>query len=518
MTIVAATAGRGAAPAWPASLVVAAALALGLFATWPTATQLLKFWSETVDYEHGIGIAAVSLGWLVLRRREFDAHTVKPRPLAAAALLVALLLWLVGLRGISQLSCQMLLPPVLWLAVWAAAGDAAARRAAGPLAFLYFAVPFWDYLLPALRSMTVTASEFGLGVLGVPAKVVGDSVTIPEGTFDIVEGCSGKRYFLVSLAFAGLLGTRSRLPLRRHLVLFAAAAAAALLANWIRVIVIIYAGHVTQMQHYWVSVEHLTMGTVIFGILLLIVLLLARALAPAASAGAPAVSERPLPAMPLPRSTWLAPALLAAMGVVVLVAPSMPKAGPARLTAVPLLTGRFNGPLPPDAAWRPSFPGAVDEVRVAYRADARKVEVYVNLFTDEAPGRKLVYYENSILTPSEWRLQDGPRWWAPLAGVSGAQPLALTAGAGSARRWAVAYGYVVGGRLTANALLAQLLLGALSFGGPVGAGVVGVAVECAGDCTAADRLAAGFWEEEGAQFARLIPRRPPRATNSGQTS
>jgi len=354
----------------------------------------------------------------------------------------------------------------------------------------------------------------------VPARVVGDSVTIPEGTFDIVEGCSGKRYFLVSLAFAGLLGARSRLPLRRHLLLFAAAAGAALLANWIRVIVIIYAGHLTRMQHYWVSVEHLTMGMVIFGILLLVVLLLARLLSPPADADAAAgaAPAAPAPAQPLPPGTWLAPAMLAATGMVVLLAPDMPRAGPARLAAVPVLAGPFNGPLPPDGRWHPSFPGAVDEIRVAYGAGTHRIEVYVNLFTDEAPGRKLVYYENSILTPHEWQVAEAPPWWAPLAGASGARPLVLTARAGSSARWAVAYGYVVGGQLTANALLAQLLLGALSFGGPVGAGVVGVAVDCAGDCEAAGRLAAGFWEAQGAPLARLIPRRPPRATESGQTS
>jgi transmembrane exosortase EpsH len=40
--------------------------------------------------------------------------------------------------------------------------------------------------------------------MGVPTQVEGHHVTIPSGHFSIVEGCSGKRYLMISLAFATL--------------------------------------------------------------------------------------------------------------------------------------------------------------------------------------------------------------------------------------------------------------------------------------------------------------------------
>jgi EpsI family protein len=512
-------AARVASPALRASAVVYATVALGVFAMWPSAASLARYWAQILDYEHGFVVAAVAAIWLVARRGRFDAEPIEPRWRASVALLAALVLWLVAYRGISHLTYQLLFPAILWLAVLAAAGRRAAQVAAAPLGYLYFAVPIWDYLVPLLQRMTVAASEFGLRLLGVSAKVVGDRVTIPEGTFEILEGCSGKRYFIVTLAFAGLVGVINRLSLRRQLLLFASSAAAALVANWIRVIVVIYAGHLTRMQHYWVSVEHLTLGDVIFAILLVVVLVLARSLARREPAAGPPPGVAPAPVAPVHRGgVWLPMAMLGALGIVGVGWPAAPRGGAAHLAAVPVLAGNWNGPLPARGEWQPRYAGSADEIRVAYSSAGVPVQLYVNLYTNQTPESKLVSYENSILTPHEWAPVGGPRWWEPVAGAFGGVPLTLTARSKSGERWVVAYAYVVGGRMTSNALLAQLYYGALSLAGPVGGGVVALAASCGADCDSAVKATASFWGEQSASFASLIPRQPPRLAQPGTES
>jgi EpsI family protein len=506
-------------PALRASTIAYATIALGLFAMWPSAVSLARYWAQILDYEHGFVVAAVSAAWLLSRRSRIDAETIKPRPLISIGLLAALFLWLVAYRGISHIAYQLLFPAILWLAVLAAAGNRVAKHVAAPLGYLYFAVPVWDYLLPALQKMTVAASEFGLGLLGVSAKVLGDRVTIPEGTFEILEGCSGKRYFIVTLAFASLVGVVNRLSPRRHLLLFAGSAAAALVANWIRVIVVIYAGHVTRMQHYWVSVEHLTLGDVIFAVLLVLVLLLARSLAGPAPAAGPA---RPVAAAPIAAvhraGVWLPMAMLGALGVVGVLWPTGPRAGAAHLAGVPVLAGNWNGPLPPRGGWQPRYVGSADEIRVAYSGSGLPVQVYVNLYTNQTAEGKLVYYKNSVITPDEWSQVDGPGWWQPIAGAFGGAPLTLSARSRSGERWVVAYAYVVAGHMTSNTLLAQLYYGALSLAGPVGGGVVALAASCETDCDSAVKATASFWGEQSASFASLIPPQLPRLKQSGPVS
>jgi len=507
---------RIATPALPTSAIVYTTIAVGLVAMWPSAISLARYWEQIPDYEHGFIIAAISLAWLLLRRHQIDAQAVEPRPLIAVGLLAALMVWLIAYRGISHLAYQLLLPAILWLAVLAAAGDRVAKQVAAPLAYLVFAVPVWDYLLPALQQMTVAASELGLGLIGVPVTVVGDLVTIPEGTFEIVDGCSGKRYFIVTLAFASLVGVMNHLSARRQLVLFLGSAAAALIANWIRVIIVIYAGHVTHMQHYWITVEHFAMGNVIFGVLLVVLLVLTRWLArtePTHTAQTVTAADARAAASH-PASVWLPLAMLVALGWVSFLWPSAPRAGAARLAAVPVLADRWSGPLPARGQWQPHYAGSVDEVRVAYHNVDRPIEVYVNLYTDQTPERKLVYHENSILTPHEWQQVDAPRWWESVAGTFGGAPLTLTAQSKKGERWIVMYAYVVAGRMTTNAFFAQLYYGLMSLAGPVASGVIALAANCETDCVAAREVTASFWDEESKNLASLIPRQVPRALES----
>ena len=71
-------------------------------------------------------------------------------------------------------------------------------------AYLVFLLPMWGALTTALQSLSVTSVEFIMGYTGIPTFVEAPYVSIPAGTFEIANGCSGLRYLIVSLAISTL--------------------------------------------------------------------------------------------------------------------------------------------------------------------------------------------------------------------------------------------------------------------------------------------------------------------------
>lgn len=505
---------RPAVSSLPATVIVPVTIAGTLLALWPGVLSLLQQWTMPYDYNHGLIIAAISAAWLWNRRGEIASQSLRSDPAAAFALLPMLLLWFAAYRGIVHVLYQALLPAIVWAAILAAAGMRIARITAGPIAFLYFAVPIWDYTVrPVLQIVSVAVTETWLGWIGIPVRIVGETVTIPEGTFDVHDSCSGAQYFVVALAFATLLSRIHHLRARATGTLLAISAVIAIVANWIRIGIVVYAGHVTHMQHYFVRVEHKSLGYAIFAVLLGLLMWVASRLADANSdTDAPEASHTPTSGLPpsAPGRTWprhLAWVLLAAFGILVTAIPAV-RAATGQIGSVPMLAARWNGPLPAASVWHPRYAGAEQELHVAYDSAAGPIEVYVNLYADQRSGRKLITYGNTILPDPQWRIARRTRWWQPLAGAFGATPLTTTGQVGGSRqRWAFAYTYVVDGFQTSNSLLAQLDYGMLSLLHPIGSGVIAVGAPCTPSCMAARDRVQRFWRDEHDALAALIPAR-----------
>src|SRR5688500_12557242 len=192
---------------------------------WPTASSLIREWEDTqkTTYTHGYLIGAISL-WLMVRNRQRIKTSALHVSWGAAITAGAVsLLWLVALRAGIQIVHQMLLPILMWLAVCAICGRAIAIRCAFPIAYLYFAIPFWDEVNFILQGATVAAVDFLLRLTGVHAYVESNIVQISGGVFEIAGGCSGLHFFIVALAIAALYGEINRDSVKVRLQLLALA-------------------------------------------------------------------------------------------------------------------------------------------------------------------------------------------------------------------------------------------------------------------------------------------------------
>lgn len=481
---------------------------LATAALWPSLASLIRFWGEIRDYQHGYVIAAVSAIWLVLVTRQQWSARPQPSLLGLGALAAVLFAWVVGVCANSLIAHQMLFPLAVWCAVWSATGLRQARHAAAPIAFLYFATPIWEYTLPLLQRLSVAATETALGWLGVSAEVHETFVSIRGGVFHIAEGCSGKRYFIVTLAVAVLAAAIYRIRGLRALGYVLACGALALVANWIRIIIVIYAGHIAGMQTYLVAVEHKTLGNVIFVCLLLLVLLLARTVAPAGTITAHRRwTSDPFPGTAARSHSALPIAAMAGALLVAAFTAAYPRTANAlhgvSMAGLPLATGRWQGPLPGTPAWAPYYAGSAGERRASYTSGTGTVELYVNVYGAQRQGQELVQYANTLLAPGTWQ-RSWPPGTEPLSPRT-PSPASFEARSDDGTRWLLAYLFDIGGWYTSREPLAQLAYGLQAIRRPVASGVVALAVRCDTDCAGARALATAFWDDMSGPILGMLP-------------
>src|SRR5690606_38949096 len=198
---------------------------------------------------HGFLVFAISL---YLCRRKIKAIfplAFSPSVLGLAFLSSVSFLWALASAMAVQVVEEFLLPLLLWLCFYSLHGWRQAKLLIVPLGFLYFAIPFWDYLAMPLQLITVAVNEVGFKIAGITAEIQGIFVALPGiGTFEVAHGCSGLRYLVVGLTLTTLFGYLNFSQWRWRIALALLGVLFSLLANWIRVFVIIYVGHETNME------------------------------------------------------------------------------------------------------------------------------------------------------------------------------------------------------------------------------------------------------------------------------
>jgi exosortase len=454
------------------AIVVASAVLL-----WPTANSLHRLWTDTarMGYTHGYLVVALASWLLVRAARRFGEPRADWRfvPLLA----IGGVCWVILYRAGLELPHQMLLPIIAFMALTAAFGLANTRHAWFAFAYLYFAMSVWDYVNEPLQSLTVVAVRFMLSASGVPVYVAGDVLNIPEGSFAVEPGCSGLHFFIVALAFAALFGELHRDPWSRRLRQVLLAALLALFSNWVRVYCVVLAGHLTDMQHYLVRVEHYTFGWVVFAVAMVAFFWIAsRAPLARTGAGRARAISSPVAGRRLVAAGTAGLAALALGPLLAARAGALPlRDGPVQL---PVLAG-WSGPNLGSGSWQPSFPHADSAALATYRRDGIVVAAFTAAFDEQHQGKELVGYGNSLFHGLEERSEGGTlatahgeaRWRAVRdpQGVAGI----------------VGYYYRIGAQRRIRGMAAQLNYGAASLLGPVRSVVVAAMAECKPDCGSA---------------------------------
>ncbi|MDP4536351.1 exosortase [Alkalimonas collagenimarina] len=128
-----------------------------------------------------------------------------------------------------------------------------------PASLLWFITPIWMAINGLLQKISVVAVTEIMKWTNVPTFVEGNFVYIPAGTFEIADGCSGLRYFIVSLALSVIFSFLNLKRVRSIVLFFTVAIIGSMITNWIRIALLILIGDYTDMQSSLMD-DHNTFG------------------------------------------------------------------------------------------------------------------------------------------------------------------------------------------------------------------------------------------------------------------
>jgi exosortase len=245
---------------------------------WPTVEGIVSRWFKFDEsYSHGLLLLLVSL-LLTLRTVKRDAPVPGFYPLWLVPFVLALIAYGLGdilrVQALREITVVPLLLGVLAIFL----GWRQVKAFIIPVGILFFTVPVWDYLSWTLQVITVEINRLLLGLFDIDFEVEGVFVyLIGVGTFEVAHGCSGLRYLLVGQSLAALYGELNFRCLRSRIIFFLTAVVFALLANWIRVFVIIYMGYETDMETSLIR-DHDNFGWWVFAATLVPLFLIGRKL------------------------------------------------------------------------------------------------------------------------------------------------------------------------------------------------------------------------------------------------
>lgn len=494
-------------PRWRWTLVVSAVLiALMLLAYRDTAAAMVGIWIRSETFTHAFVVPPLAL-WLIWRKRA-ELERLTPRPAAWMLLPLVLLaaMWWVGQLALVNAATQFALVAMVVMTVPLLAGWQVTRALAFPLAFMFFSVPFGEFLTPTLMHWTAEVVVISLRLTGIPVVQEGQQLVIPSGRWAVVEACSGIRYLMASFMVGSLFAYLNYRSTRRRLIFVVVSILLPILANWVRAYIIVMLGHLSN-NAIATGADHLVYGWVFFGVVVMAMFFIGArwaeddeplpaaaagsAQAPGSGAGARTGALVMVAALGVLASQW--PLWLMARG-----APTDDR--PALRVELPEALGAWQALPAQGIDWKPQFVGANRILARTYHGpQGATVGVSVSYYRQRDGGGKLVSSSNMLVPSNDalWHVVGTGR--AAVPAVAGGTWRSATllgtddigASGDNKRRLTVWQLYWVGGHLTASDAQAKLWQAWLAMRGePDDAAAVHVSSTLPDDAAAAAQLRA----------------------------
>ena len=370
----------------------------------PTTLSMVSIWARSETFAHGYVVFPIFLYLLWREREALAALERKPYLPALLGVAGAGAVWFIGERVNAAVVSQLAMVAMIPLSAWAVLGTRVASALFIPLAFLFFAVPFGDFLVPPLMNWTADFTVAAIKASGVPVYREGNNLMIPSGRWAIVEACSGIRYLIASLMVGFLyayLSYRSRV---RRVLFIAASFIVPIIANWLRAYMIVMLGHLSN-NTIAVGVDHLIYGWVFFGIVMALLFWVgSRWREDDIPVTAPQAAPTPRPRVASP-TTRVWPMLLAVVALTA-IWPSLEAyqhRGAKRegFTLAPIsATNGWTGAPGAIPQWRPDVAGASAELRQTFSKSGRDVGLHIAFFRNQTNDTKAITSANQLVNTS----------------------------------------------------------------------------------------------------------------------
>ena len=398
---------------WQAWAVLAVSVAVMFAVFRDTALGFIPIWN-TDSFGHGYLIIPISAFLMWQCRHRIAAAPIRPSLSGLGILLALSLVWALGTVAELNVVVQFALVAMFQALFLTIFGWSVFRAAVFPLCYLYFAVPFGEFLIPYLQDITAAFAVGALQVLAVPVYSDGIYIQTPSGSYLVAEACSGSRYLLSTLAISVLAAGLLFRSWHKRVLFIVAGIAVSILANVLRAAGVILLAH-------WIDPSlagpvHITYGLVFVAIVTLVYLMVGasfkeRSIQEYALAETPATfaADRS-PAAPVWSVVAVgAAALISVSAVSAYVGHVLAPSGDASATAIgaPAVNPPWQVTDREAFVWQPSFPGASAVLMRSFRNDSTTAEMFIGLYTEQRRGSEMINYRNSFEGESWGRAGSG---------------------------------------------------------------------------------------------------------------
>ena len=380
-----------------------------------TIFSLIHSWNDLKngDTGHGYLVLLVSLYIIFRIRQELLNFQPCPSYLGIFFLLTISFLWILStITNVVILQSICLLLFILSIAL-TVLGKKVTKKLLFPIAFIGFAIPFWQPITPFLRDLSADIVYRIIRFLDIPAFLEGTRIILPSGRLTVTDGCSGTRYAIPALALGILYSYLNYQRLGPRLLVVFISFNAALLINIIRILIVVYFAYKTEMQHYFIH-NHFALGWYLFaGIvicLLLIDVILNRYFITPDIKKEKADTESIYTECNKGKSHHLV--ILFIVSTTLIATPIFSDWILNKTVSVskhveidfPKITKIWKGPLVNNNNWMPVFRGA-NNFKKSYQKDQEFVDFYIGHYQKQKQGKELIYYVNSIANKDIWHFQ-----------------------------------------------------------------------------------------------------------------
>jgi exosortase A len=405
-------AARGTPPVFDRGWLLVPLAAAALVAVlWPSFDSMLAQWaSSTFNYCYLVVPISLYLAWH--NRDRFMALPLEPTGLPLLLALPVLAVWFAAIIVRVDMVHQAAAVAVLVLLIWSLVGHRIARAIAFPLGYLFLMVPYGDFLIPPLMHLTADVAAGAVILTGIPVYQDGFVFSLPSGDFEVIEGCSGIRFLLTTIAAGLAFAYLAYESLAKRLVFMALCVIMPIVGNLIRAYGVVMIVHLTNGR-FAAGNDHVFYGTIFYAAILIGFFIVAARYSDPLPAKSAALPES---ASPLRSRQWLAfwpapAAILLAAGVAA--APGLIQRGSAEaggtVASVPASVAGWSGPAAAPTDWQPRFATAVGTQLATFAGSPSApgtgvVEVFAAGYALVGEQADLTSSANGFEKPPEWRI------------------------------------------------------------------------------------------------------------------